>query len=91
MKNNEFSAKRIAVIGAGMAGAVAARELHDAGHQVEVFDKSRGVGGRLSAKRYEGASGVEKQNSVMNTSVMLGSFRTNQASRNEFLQLIRGN
>ena len=35
--------------------------------------------------------GVEKQNSVMNTSVMLGSFRTNQASRNEFLQLIRGN
>ncbi|WP_110185966.1 NAD(P)/FAD-dependent oxidoreductase [Pokkaliibacter plantistimulans] len=59
MKNNEFSAKRIAVIGAGMAGAVAARELHDAGHHVEVFDKSRGVGGRLSAKRYEGASGVD--------------------------------
>ena len=33
--------------------------------------------------------GVEKQNSEMSTSVMLGTFRESQASRNEFLQLIR--
>ncbi|MEZ5529065.1 MAG: GTP cyclohydrolase I FolE [Porticoccaceae bacterium] len=32
--------------------------------------------------------GVEKQNSVMKTSAMLGSFRDNQATRNEFLSLI---
>ena len=32
--------------------------------------------------------GVEKQNSVMKTSVMLGSFRDNQATRMEFLSLI---
>ncbi|MDX1588412.1 MAG: GTP cyclohydrolase I FolE [Oleiphilaceae bacterium] len=32
--------------------------------------------------------GVEKQNSVMNTSVMLGSFRQSQATRMEFLTLI---
>ncbi|HLS97415.1 MAG: GTP cyclohydrolase I FolE [Porticoccaceae bacterium] len=32
--------------------------------------------------------GVEKQNSVMKSSAMLGSFRTNQATRNEFLALI---
>ncbi len=32
--------------------------------------------------------GVEKQNSVMRTSAMLGSFRDNQATRNEFLSLI---
>lgn len=32
--------------------------------------------------------GVEKQNSVMKTSVMLGSFRDNQATRLEFLSLI---
>lgn len=32
--------------------------------------------------------GVEKQNSVMKTSAMLGSFRENQATRNEFLSLI---
>lgn len=34
--------------------------------------------------------GVEKQNSVMKTSVMLGSFRDNQSTRMEFLSLISG-
>ena len=33
--------------------------------------------------------GVEKQNSVMKTSAMLGSFRDNQSTRNEFLSLLR--
>jgi len=32
--------------------------------------------------------GVEKQNSVMTTSCMLGAFRTNNATRAEFLSLI---
>ena len=32
--------------------------------------------------------GVEKQNSTMNTSVMLGAFRESSTSRQEFLQLI---
>ncbi|MFL0798288.1 MAG: GTP cyclohydrolase I FolE [Cellvibrionaceae bacterium] len=34
--------------------------------------------------------GVQKQNSSMTTSVMLGSFRDNPATRKEFLHLIRG-
>jgi|SRR5690554_3467168 len=33
--------------------------------------------------------GVEKQNSSMKTSAMLGSFRSNQATRTEFLALLR--
>ena len=33
--------------------------------------------------------GVEKQNSSMVTSVMLGAFRDNQATRQEFLSLVR--
>jgi len=33
--------------------------------------------------------GVEKQNSVMTTSVMLGGFRTDDRTRSEFLNLIR--
>lgn len=32
--------------------------------------------------------GVEKQNSVMRTSAMLGAFKTNQATRTEFLSLL---
>ncbi|MDH4557138.1 GTP cyclohydrolase I FolE [Pseudomonas sp. BN417] len=33
--------------------------------------------------------GVEKQNSVMSTSVMLGAFRESQSTRHEFLKLIK--
>jgi GTP cyclohydrolase I len=34
--------------------------------------------------------GVEKQNSMMTTSMMLGSFRTDDRTRSEFLRLVRG-
>lgn len=42
---------RIAVVGAGMAGAIAARTLSDHGYRVDLFDKGRGAGGRLSTRR----------------------------------------
>lgn len=42
--------KKIAVIGAGMAGITAARTLVQAGHQVQVFEKSHGAGGRMSTR-----------------------------------------
>ncbi|MFS2317494.1 NAD(P)/FAD-dependent oxidoreductase [Maricaulis sp. D1M11] len=42
---------RVAVIGAGMAGLSCAARLRTFGHQVEVFEKSRGLGGRLSTRR----------------------------------------
>ncbi len=41
----------VAVIGAGIAGAAAARTLADQGHRVVVFDKARGVGGRMATRR----------------------------------------
>jgi hypothetical protein len=46
--------RRIAVIGAGVAGLAAARLLADKGLAVEVFDKGRGPGGRLATRRAEG-------------------------------------
>ena len=45
--------KKIAVIGAGLSGLVAARNLHQAGNQVTVFEKARGPGGRMSTRRQE--------------------------------------
>jgi len=42
---------RIAVIGAGIAGATCAASLHQAGVQVSLFEKSRGLGGRLATRR----------------------------------------
>jgi photolyase PhrII len=44
---------RIAVIGAGISGAAAARTLADHALPVKVFDKSRGVGGRMAGRRLD--------------------------------------
>ncbi len=42
---------RIAIIGAGMTAASAASALRRAGATVEIFDKARGAGGRMTSKR----------------------------------------
>ncbi|ANV84146.1 hypothetical protein AWQ21_06985 [Picosynechococcus sp. PCC 7003] len=44
----------VAIIGAGLAGIHCGRKIQRAGHQVALFDKSRGVGGRLATRRIEG-------------------------------------
>ena len=41
----------IAIIGAGITGSLLAKKLNEAGHRVDVFEKSRGRGGRCSYKR----------------------------------------
>ncbi|HEX5649506.1 MAG TPA: FAD-dependent oxidoreductase [Steroidobacteraceae bacterium] len=43
---------RIAVIGAGMAGLACAQELLRADAKVTVFERSRGLGGRLGTRRH---------------------------------------
>lgn len=43
--------KRVAIVGAGMSGMVAASLLAAAGHQVEVFEGSTRVGGRIKTIR----------------------------------------
>ena len=45
---------RVAVVGAGLAGLAAARELRGDGHEVVVLEKSRGLGGRLASRRAAG-------------------------------------
>jgi dimethylaniline monooxygenase (N-oxide forming) len=52
---------RIAVVGAGIAGLASARVFGEAGHEVEVFDRTPDVGGVWSAtRRYPG---LKTQNS----------------------------
>ena len=43
----------IVILGAGIAGLTAARVLMDAGRQVIVLDKGRGVGGRMATRRFK--------------------------------------
>ncbi len=47
---------RVAVIGAGIAGAACAASLREAGLAVTLFDKSRGIGGRMATRRAEWAA-----------------------------------
>jgi renalase len=46
----------IAIIGTGIAGLSAAQALHAAGQNIELFDKSRGSGGRMASKRSDAGS-----------------------------------
>jgi len=46
----------VLVIGAGIAGLIAAAELQRAGRRVLVLDKGRGIGGRLASRRIGGAT-----------------------------------
>ncbi|WP_249976583.1 GTP cyclohydrolase I FolE [Vreelandella olivaria] len=62
------------------------REIAEAVQQVT---EARGVAVVIEARHLcMMMRGVEKQNSSMTSSVMLGSFRSNQATRQEFLTLI---
>lgn len=45
---------RVAIVGAGIAGIAAGRTLQDAGSEVVLFEKSRGVGGRAAVRRSDG-------------------------------------
>ena len=42
---------RVTVIGAGLAGLIAAQQLHNNGHDVVVLDKGKSPGGRLATRR----------------------------------------
>lgn len=48
-----------AIIGAGTAGCMLARSLSDAGHNILLIDKSRGLGGRCSRRRLSNGGGVD--------------------------------
>lgn len=59
-------------------------------HAVESILDAEGVGVVVEAQHLcMRMRGVEKQNSIMTTSSMLGSFRRELATRNEFTRLIR--
>ncbi len=48
-----MTTQHIAIIGVGMAGVVCARTLRQAGHEVTLFEKSNGVGGRMATRASE--------------------------------------
>lgn len=51
MKKQSLPIRRVAIVGAGIAGIACARTLAQAGQTVTVFEKSRGFGGRMATRR----------------------------------------
>lgn len=57
---------------------------------VQLVTDARGVGVIIESQHMcMMMRGVEKQNSVMSSSMMLGAFRRSEATRNEFLTLVK--
>lgn len=54
--------KKVAVIGAGISGAACAYQLVQRGFEVEVFEKSRGVGGRMVTRRTDSQPNIQNLN-----------------------------
>jgi predicted NAD/FAD-dependent oxidoreductase len=50
-RESEQAAASVAIVGAGISGLMCARTLLDSGVDVTVFEKSRGVGGRMATRR----------------------------------------
>jgi phytoene dehydrogenase-like protein len=59
-------ARRILVVGAGLAGLCCARTLHAAGHRVTVFESSSRPGGRVASDRVDGFT-LDRGFQVLNT------------------------
>jgi renalase len=53
MQNSFMEPVDVLVIGAGLAGLAAARDLHNSERSVLILEKSRGVGGRAATKRLD--------------------------------------
>ncbi|MDX2230422.1 MAG: FAD-dependent oxidoreductase [Leptolyngbyaceae cyanobacterium bins.349] len=52
--NRSVARVDVVIVGAGVAGLTCAQVLHQAGYNVTILEKSRGVGGRLATRRLEG-------------------------------------
>lgn len=50
---------RVAVVGAGVSGALCARALSDMGFEVQVFEKSKGAGGRSATRRLPSGNAID--------------------------------
>ncbi|TVQ69515.1 MAG: hypothetical protein EA363_09495 [Balneolaceae bacterium] len=67
---------KIGIIGAGLSGLVAGRVLAAAGHDVIVFEKSKGYGGRMATRRIDGDSAFRIDHGTPYMTGTSGGFRT---------------
>ncbi|CAA6806765.1 MAG: Putative NAD/FAD-dependent oxidoreductase [uncultured Sulfurovum sp.] len=72
----------IAIIGAGFSGSYLAHKLHAKGHDVSLFEKSRGVGGRMATRYMENTQVNHGCNTIQTTVKEFQSFCDSMVEKN---------
>lgn len=76
--------QKLAVVGAGVSGLSAAAALAKAGRTVQIFEKSRGLGGRLAVRRVEGIGSFDIGAQFMTAdSAVFGDFLARAVERGD--------
>ncbi len=77
-----------AIIGAGMAGLAAAREITAAGGAVTIYEKSAGLGGRVATRRVGGCLLDHGAQVLKPDGSTLGDVMQNELSRDDLVQVL---
>lgn len=80
---------KIAVIGAGVAGLAAARQLQQSGHQVTVFEKSGALGGRVATRRIGPYTFDTGATAIAPRSLSLGSTMLSELDQTNLVEITK--
>lgn len=80
---------RIGIVGAGICGLSAARTLDGHGHEVVVFEKSRGVGGRVATRQSKGFVWDTGATSIAPRGRAIAKVMTEELSTEELVEVTR--
>lgn len=78
---------KIAVVGAGVAGLAAASRLSANGHQVDIYEKNKQVGGRMNQIKQKGFTFDMGPTIVMMPEIYKEVFDYAQKDMNDYLQI----
>lgn len=78
---------RVGIVGAGICGLSAARALVAGGHQAVLYEKSRGVGGRIATRREDGFTWDTGATTIAPRGRSLGAVLTEELDTTDLVEI----